>query len=169
MEHEDPKTENITAWPPPLYRDWVQTQIANKMLLRLGGLGIVSVIVVVVSYFLAQNFVLDNIRPKIEKAVYDSVRQQTTADVQNEVLRQLVGQPELLEALKERITKGTHIDAILKSAAFTEPATARLIKLSEETNLVQGVILREALKRVWTKDATVASRALGRSSSPRAS
>jgi hypothetical protein len=35
--------ENAIGWPPADYREFVQTQIANKMMLWLGGIGITSI------------------------------------------------------------------------------------------------------------------------------
>lgn len=93
-----PKPEEIAAtWKQSEYREWVQSQVANKMLVRLSAIGIGSLFVFGTAYFGLQNFVLKTQQSDIESAVVSKIDPRA----ESIVLKHLVVRSALVEKAKE--------------------------------------------------------------------
>lgn len=161
-ESRQPEDDAI-EWPPRVYREWVQTNIANRMLLQLGGIGIGTLVILSGSYFSLQNFVLDSIRPGIiEEAVKQAVAE-AERQIPGTVAQTLLNESQLLEDLRDEALKSDSevISGIVNSSEFATAATQILIERLEAEGGPQRIILNEGLKMALEEGESEATRALG--------
>ena len=156
---DDKSPEDIaTTGPPKDYREWVQSQIANRMLLRLSGIGVGSLALFLGGYFTLQDWLLEGQRPDIVANVISEIQD----DIKSAVLEQIINQSELIEAAEDQITaKDSRIlSDIVRSDEFSKQSTDVLLERLREDGTAVQIILQEALQQALTGQ-TVASRALG--------
>ena len=150
-------------WPPREYREWVQSQVANKMLLRLGALGVGSLVILAGSYFGLQNYVLDQSTNVIVRQVRTQVRKELEPVIKSEVLERIMNQPALIEETVDRITteKSPHIRKIIDSEKFRTAASKQLTSMLTDTRLPQEYIMKDALAKALNPEESDSIRTMG--------
>ena len=134
-----------TGWPPRDYRDWVHSQVANRILLRIGAIGIGSIIVLAGGYITVHDRLLES----SQNAVRDLVVEQVRPTIRNEVLFQIMDKSELVEDAKGQIDSAVNdsIGRIFSSEQFTKTASRHLHTMLDRTGGPQDIILNKALAR----------------------
>lgn len=156
-------------WTVKDYRDWVHSQIANRMFWKLGTIGTGSIIVLVGAYLTFQHQNLQSAQESIQLAVTNEVeadlkeieaRLQTK--METEVLTQIVDRSALVDHARSQVSSAVNdtIDDLFNREESRRDIAERLMQLLDRTGGTQKVILEEARRRAVDRSKSDSTRAL---------
>lgn len=162
-ERKSPPTEdNAVDWPPPDYRAFVQTQIASKMLLRLGSITIATAVLVVVAIVGYVEVFEQRITDRIVREAADAAADELEQEISGIVASALLDQADLVGETVDQaqIQFRALIPGLVQSPEFFEPATDAVFAELSNTGGSQRLILDEAAEHLFEDESDPATRAL---------
>jgi hypothetical protein len=137
-----------TKWPPADYREFVQTQIASKMIVRLGGIGITTIIALSSAYIGLQNYFNASYKAELTAGI----KKEVVGDLPVYISKQIVESAKLVQNAEDQLKKGLGKAAqgVIDSPDFQRDLNAKVFKGLEEGGALQKIILAEA----WDKAKT---------------
>jgi hypothetical protein len=140
--------ESAIGWPPADYREFVQTQIANRMMLWLGGIGVTTIIALSSAYIGLQNYFNASYKAELTESVKQNIFNQLPALI----IKQLADQSQLVKNAEQDLKK--QVDniskSVLDSSSFQTELNDKVFKGLEKDEALQKIILTEA----WQKAST---------------
>ena len=156
----EPSTRQLSSQE---YREWVQSQIANRLFLKLSAIGIGTLLIIAASYIAIQERILESSK----RAVTDSVVTLLRPEIRTEVLSHLVDRSEIIKTTEKDIGQRVRssveesIRQKLKDPTFTDDASKELLNRLQETGGVQDLILQEAAQSALNQQLRDSTRAIG--------
>ncbi len=138
-----------TTWPPTDYREWVHSQIANKLFLRLTAIGVGTLVAIATAYIGINTWVLKTSQTEIAR----TVEQKVDPKIRTQVLANLLDRTVLLADARKQIEgllpgEVEHaIDEVMTSSEFQTKIRDDLAELFNQTGGPQDIILDAALRR----------------------
>ena len=163
----EPSAEAVAAsWPHAQYRDWVQSQIASRMLLKLGGFTLATAVLAVgaiYGYYQAvrEDFETDLIdRAAAEAAA--KVRPVIATEMKAEVALALLNSSAIVEDVVTRAEDdiAEAVTELVGTPDFTDRASDQVFAELRKTGAAQRLILEEAGKQMADPGADPSTRAL---------
>lgn len=162
-----PDTETkATHWPDGEYRAWVQSQIASKMLVKLGGLTAASVLAAV---FWLGNLIeneresaVEELRAEFSTQIQGSVAQALSDELPGQVALQLVQQSNLVKLAEEELRDQwpDTVTALVARDEFIDTASEAIFSTLEDRAASQKLIMDEAASTMGNVSSSPATRAL---------
>ena len=145
------------------YREWVHSQVANQMAMRIGAYGVGLLAVVLATSVGIHAWFLRDTRDDIETAVVLKVE----PTIRETILVELIDRTKLVEEAKTQINTEVQrevtktVASIFDSDEFVQEASTNLNRFLKETGGPQDLILNNALERASDKNESERIRAFG--------
>jgi hypothetical protein len=140
--------ESAIGWPPADYREFVQTQIANRMMLWLGGIGVTTIIALSSAYIGLQSYFNASNKAELTEGVKQNILSQLPALI----IKQLADQSQLVKNAEQDLRK--QVDniskSVLDSSSFQTELNDKVFKGLEKDEALQKIILAEAWQKAKT-------------------
>ncbi len=165
-EQQPVQAESPTQWPPENYRQWVESQIASKMLVKLsailGVVGVGTLAAIVTGYLSWQGQLLKNQQQSMEKTVEDQVLNSIRPQISSQIAERLLDASGLVEKAEQRLP--SRIDALLTQQLadpeFRNKIAQTVIDELIEDGDLQAVIMDVALRKANDPEFNPTTRAL---------
>jgi len=147
------------TWGTAAYREWVQSQISDKLFWKFTRVGAGTFLIAVAAYFGLQNFVLNS----VQNAVAIKVEAALDSRIADKVSAGIADQPALIKsATSQAVEQATvAIEQFVESEQFADQTSTRLLAILDESGGPQDIVLTEALNRARDPSAPDGIRALG--------
>lgn len=166
---QEPSSRETRAigWQDSDYREWVQSQIASRMLLRLGGITVVTLLAIATAAYTFINSVRTEITASLLKDVTQivepTIERQLDLRLGGAVASALLDQSKLVdEAVEQAETElNERIPDLVQQERFIDPAAKAISKVIQDRGASQRIILDEARSSIFDRQGAEATRALG--------
>ena len=154
-------TANLAELSPQEFRDWVQSQIANKMLIRLSAVGFGLIALMAGGFIASFDWALRNSQTTIQKNVVDEVSKEVQTNIKAEVLTQILDRSALMEHAQNEIqtAAGQAIIDSLQSEDFKNKTFKLLVENLGKSGGPE-IVLHTASERAVDRGESDSSRAL---------
>ena len=141
-------------WGDTEYREWVQSQIASKMFLRLGGITVASALgLAVLSYRTITTAATDlenRLSASVTTAVVPDVTENVIGIVPLHVAQALLDQSKLVEVTVETALEEMQkqLPTLVQKPEFVEPAAKAVFQAMTSSGASQRIILDETYRQM---------------------
>lgn len=155
------------SWGDADYRTWVQSQIASKMLLKLGGFTVATAIALAGVGFAyvqsVQDHVQNTIRDNLRSEISNELREELEVQIARDVTLALSRQPELVRRIIDQAQDAleSKISSLVREEGFVELTSDVIFQALQAQGGLQRILLEEARQRMFDPRSAEATRELG--------